>query len=344
MEIKSLSFDGKILHVTDQRYLPFEVIDAPCANVSDVWEAINLMKIRGAPAIGVAAAYGMYLGIAREEASIDKLLNKIRELKSYLDSARPTAVNLQWATQRIVTLIESNRYISSAELKSSVLQEAEAMEKEDIERNYKIGENGAQLFKDNDTIMTICNTGNLATVKYGTAFSVIARAHERYKNIKVIALETRPYLQGARLTAFELKEEGISFKLITDNTAAYLMSKGLVSAVISGADRIAANGDVANKIGTYMLAVLAKFHNIPFYVAAPTSTIDPETETGKDIPIEERSSDEVTHCMGKRIAPIDIDVYNFSFDVTPNELVSAIVTEKGVLNQPLINSIRQVLR
>jgi len=344
MEIKSLSFDGKMLHIIDQRYLPFDVIDAPCVTAKDVWEAINLMKIRGAPAIGVAAAYGMYLGIASEEGNNENLLNKIRELKSYLDSARPTAINLQWATQRIVTLVESNKDISSAELKNFVLQEAKAMEKEDTERNYQIGRNGAQLFRDNDTIMTICNTGNLATVKYGTAFSVIARSHERYSNIKVIALETRPYLQGARLTAFELKEEGIPFKLITDNAAAFLMSKGLVSAVISGADRIALNGDTANKIGTYMLAVLAKFHTIPFYVTAPTSTIDIQTRNGRQIPIEERNPDEITHCMGKRIAPAGIDVYNFSFDVTPNNLISAIITEKGLVYPPFEKSIAEILK
>ncbi|MGC8721541.1 MAG: S-methyl-5-thioribose-1-phosphate isomerase [Caldisericaceae bacterium] len=339
MEVKSLSFDGKILHIIDQRYLPFEVVDAPCSNERDVWEAINLMKIRGAPAIGVAAAYGMYLGISTVEGTTASVSEKLKELKSYLDSARPTAVNLQWATQRIVSKTLARSYASTKELKDYVLNEAELMEEEDVERNYKLGINGSALFKDNDTIMTICNTGNLATVKYGTAFSVIARSHEKYHNIKVIALETRPYLQGARLTAFELKEEGIPFKLITDNTAAFVMSKGLVNAVISGADRIAANGDTANKIGTYMLAVLAKFHNIPFYVAAPTSTIDLATKSGKDIPIEERPPDEVTSCGGKRIAPNGIEVYNFSFDVTPNNLITAIITENGVIYPPFEKTI-----
>jgi methylthioribose-1-phosphate isomerase len=343
MEIKSLSFDGKILHIIDQRYLPFEIIDSPCTNEKDVWEAINLMKIRGAPAIGVAAAYGMYLGIINFDGSREELLDRIKKFKFYLDSARPTAVNLQWATQRILNTALSQENCSSSAIKGAVLKEAMVMENEDAERNYQIGVNGAQLFKDNDTIMTICNTGNFATVRYGTAFSVIARTHEKYNNIKVIALETRPYLQGARLTAFELKEEGIPFKLITDNTAAFLMSKGLVSAVISGADRIAVNGDTANKIGTYMLAVLAKFHNIPFYVAAPISTIDLNTKSGKDIPIEERNPDEVTNFGGKRIAPFGVDVYNFSFDVTPNELISAIITDRGVLYPPLEESIKSIL-
>ncbi|MGC9171335.1 S-methyl-5-thioribose-1-phosphate isomerase [Caldisericum sp.] len=342
MEIRSLYFDGSILHILDQRYLPFEVIDVECRSASDVWEAINKMKIRGAPAIGVAAAYGMYLGLRDFEGSKEEFIKKATELKSYLDSARPTAVNLAWATKRILDRILLNKEKSVEELKEIVLEEAKNIEKEDVERNFKIGEYGSELFSDNDTIMTICNTGELATVKHGTAFSVIKRAFEKYKNISVIALETRPYLQGARLTAFELKEAGIPFKLITDNMAAFIMQKGLVTGIITGADRIASNGDTANKVGTYMLAVLAHFHKIPFYVAAPLSTIDLNIESGKEIPIEERNPDEVTHCMEKRVAPLGVEVYNFSFDITPHELITGIITDKGVAYPPFKKTIKKL--
>ncbi|BAL81107.1 S-methyl-5-thioribose-1-phosphate isomerase [Caldisericum exile] len=342
MEIRSLYFDGSILHILDQRYLPFEVIDVQCKTECDVWEAINKMKIRGAPAIGVAAAYGMYLGLRNFEGSTETFIQKAKELKDYLDSARPTAVNLAWATKRILDKILSNGEKSPEELKQIALIEAKNIENEDIERNFKIGEFGSELFTDGDTIMTICNTGELATIKHGTAFSVIKRSFEKYKNISVIALETRPYLQGARLTAFELKEAGIPFRLITDNMAAFVMQKGLVSGIVTGADRIASNGDTANKVGTYMLAVLAHYHKIPFYVAAPLSTIDLNIESGKEIPIEERNSDEVTHCMGQRIAPNGVEVYNFSFDVTPHELITGIITDKGIAYPPFKKSIKKL--
>lgn len=342
MEIRSLYFDGKALHILDQRYLPFEVINVECLSEVDVWEAINKMKIRGAPAIGVAASYGMYLGLRDFLGNSEEFVEKAKNLKNYLDSARPTAVNLAWATNRILEKIIENKEKSVQELKEIVLNEAKLIESEDVEKNYKIGEYGSELFSPGDTIMTICNTGELATVKYGTAFAVIKRSFEKYKNISVIALETRPYLQGARLTAFELREAKIPFKLITDNMAAFLMQKGLVSGIVTGADRIALNGDTANKVGTYMLAVLAQFHKIPFYVAAPISTIDPNIESGKEIPIEERNPDEVTHCMDKRIAPQGVEVYNFSFDITPHELITAIITDKGVLYPPFKKSISKL--
>jgi methylthioribose-1-phosphate isomerase len=344
MDIRSLKFDGEILHILDQRKLPFEFIDVPCKTIEDVWEAINKMKIRGAPAIGVAAAYGMYLGIKNLQNDKNKFFKKLYESKKYLDSARPTAVNLKWATSRIVDLAESIKNKSVSEIKNAILSGAIAMEKEDAERNFSIGEFGSSLFTDGDTIMTICNTGALATVAYGTAFSVIRRSFEKHKNIKAIALETRPYLQGARLTALELKEAGIPFHLITDNMSGFIMSKGLVNGIVVGADRIASNGDTANKIGTYTLAVLAMYHKIPFYVAAPISTIDPEIESGAEIPIEERNPDEVTHCGGKRIAPEGIQVYNPAFDVTPNRLIDAIITDKGVLRKPFKKSIKDILK
>ena len=344
MEIRSLKFDGEVLHILDQRKLPFEFINVPCKTEKDVWKAINKMMIRGAPAIGVAAAYGMYLGIKNFTGTSGDLLKRLKEVKEYLDTARPTAVNLKWATERILKLAEKFKDLPSEELKQTILSEAIAMEKEDAERNFKIGEFGSALFKDGDTIMTICNTGALATVAYGTAFSVIRRSFEKYKDIKAIALETRPYLQGARLTALELKEAGIPFHLITDNMSGFIMSKGLVSGIVVGADRIASNGDTANKIGTYTLAVLAMYHKIPFYVAAPISTIDPHIESGAEIPIEERNPDEVTHCGGKRIAPEGIKVYNPAFDVTPNRLIDAIITDKGVIRKPFKESIKNILK
>ncbi len=344
MEIRSLRFDGEVLHILDQRKLPFEFIDVSCKSDKDVWEAINKMMIRGAPAIGVAAAYGMYLGIKNFTGTSEDLLKRLKEVKEYLDTARPTAVNLKWATERILKLAEKFKNLPPEELKQAILSEAIAMEKEDAERNFKIGEFGSALFKDGDTIMTICNTGALATVAYGTAFSVIRRSFEKYKDIKAIALETRPYLQGARLTALELKEAGIPFHLVTDNMSGFIMSKGLVSGIVVGADRIASNGDTANKIGTYTLAVLAMYHKIPFYVAAPISTIDPHIESGAEIPIEERNPDEVTHCGGKRIAPEGIKVYNPAFDVTPNRLIDAIITDKGIIRKPFKESIKDILK
>ncbi len=344
MEVRSLQFQKGVLHILDQRKLPFEFIDVPCETIEDVWEAINKMKIRGAPAIGVAAAYGMYLGIKNIPEEKGLFFEKLKESKKYLDASRPTAVNLKWATARIVEFADKLADKPISEVKKAILSEAIAMEKEDADRNFSIGEYGSSLFKNGDTIMTICNTGALATVKYGTAFSVIRRSFEKYSDIKAIALETRPYLQGARLTALELKEAGIPFHLITDNMSGFIMSKGLVDGIVVGADRIASNGDTANKIGTYTLSILAMYHKIPFYVAAPISTIDPAIERGVEIPIEERNSEEVTHCGGKRIAPEGIQVYNPAFDVTPNALIDAIITDKGVLRKPFKESIKKILK
>ena len=342
MEIYSLRFDGDVLEILDQRLLPFEVVYVKCTSEKDVWDAINKMKIRGAPAIGVAASYAMYLGLKNFVGDRSQFLEKAKEIKDYLDSARPTAVNLSWATKRVLDKLYASTTFNVEELKQIALEEAKTIEEEDAECNYKIGEYGSELFTDNDTIMTICNTGALATVKYGTAFSVIRRSFEKYKGINVIALETRPYLQGARLTAFELKQAGIPFRLITDNMAAFLMQKGMVNGILTGADRIAANGDTANKVGTYMLAVLAHYHKIPIYVVAPVSTIDLSIENGSKIPVEERNSDEVTSCMGKRIAPEGVEVYNFSFDVTPHELITGIVTNRGIIYPPFKKNIVKI--
>ncbi len=343
MNIRSLEFNGKMLRILDQRFLPFEVLYSECRNEKDVWEAINMMKVRGAPAIGVAAAYGIYLGVMDFTGTPDKLLDRMHELKAYLDGARPTAVNLQWATRRIIEKAEQMRNSSVKEIIEKIKNEAILMEEEDALRNKAIGEYGSALIKPKDVILTICNTGELATIRYGTAFCVIKKSFEKYGNTSVIALETRPYLQGARLTAFELKEARIPFKLITDNMSGFVMSKKMVSLVITGADRIAMNGDTANKIGTYMLAVLAQYHNIPFYVAAPVSTIDPSISSGEEIPIEERNPEEVTHFMGKCIAPEGVDALNPSFDMTPSKLITAIITDKGILFPPYQQSIKKAI-
>ncbi|MEA3313568.1 MAG: S-methyl-5-thioribose-1-phosphate isomerase [Caldisericota bacterium] len=338
----SLKFKGETLYILDQRKLPFEFVNMPCKTKEDIWEAINKMMIRGAPAIGVTAAYGMYLGA--KDLKEEKFFQKLNKIKKYLDSARPTAVNLKWATERIYQVAEKNKGKTVNTIKRLILKEAKILEKEDSKQNLNIGKYGSTLFSHNDIIMTICNTGALATVAHGTAFSVIRRSFEKYKNISVIALETRPYLQGARLTALELKEAKIPFHLITDNMSGFMMAKNLVNGIVVGADRIASNGDTANKIGTYTLAVLARYHKIPFYVVAPTSTIDPNISGGADIPIEERNPDEVTHCGGKRIAPEKIKVYNPAFDVTPNKFIDAIVTEKGILRKPFRESIKRILK
>lgn len=342
MELVSLKFKGETLYILDQRKLPFEFVNMPCKTKEDIWEAINKMMIRGAPAIGVTAAYGMYLGA--KDLKEEKFFQKLNKIKKYLDSARPTAVNLKWATERIYQVAEKNKGKTVNTIKRLILKEAKILEKEDSKQNLNIGKYGSTLFSHNDIIMTICNTGALATVAHGTAFSVIRRSFEKYKNISVIALETRPYLQGARLTALELKEAKIPFHLITDNMSGFMMAKNLVNGIVVGADRIASNGDTANKIGTYTLAVLARYHKIPFYVVAPTSTIDPNISGGADIPIEERNPDEVTHCGGKRIAPEKIKVYNPAFDVTPNKFIDAIVTEKGILRKPFRESIKRILK
>lgn len=341
MSVHSLEFDGKILRILDQRYLPFKVLYENCRNEKDVYKAIKYMKIRGAPAIGVAAAYGMYLGIKNFLGDKESLFEKLKILKEFLDSARPTAVNLHYATERVLKAAYSDKNLDVQGIIEKVKNEAITLEKEDASRNLLIGKFGSELIREGDTILTICNTGELATVKHGTAFSVIKTSFEKNKKISVIALETRPYLQGARLTAFELKESAIPFKLITDNMSGYVMANKLVNIVLTGADRIARNGDTANKIGTYMLAVLANYHKIPFYVVAPITTIDLNIKSGKEIPIEERSPDEVTHCMGKRIAPFGIDALNPSFDITPNKLITGIITDKGVLYPPFEESIKK---
>ncbi|MBI3018965.1 MAG: S-methyl-5-thioribose-1-phosphate isomerase [Deltaproteobacteria bacterium] len=322
----------------DQRKLPHEEVYVKLYTYEEVARAIETMVIRGAPAIGVAAAMGVALGIqkssVKEAASLRREFLKIYER---LYQARPTAVNLRWGLERMKKCFETFSELSIPETKQKLEQEALKIYEEDIETNRKMGANGKRFIQNNSKIMTYCNTGTLATAGYGTALGVIRAAHEESKKFLVYVCETRPFLQGLRLTSWELYKEGIPQKVISDNMAGSLMAKGEVSAVFVGADRIAKNGDAANKIGTYSLAVLAKYHQVPFYVVAPTSTIDFQCPTGREIPIEERSPKEVTHVGGKLVGLEKVDVYNPSFDVTPHELITAIITEKGVFEPARID-------
>ncbi|WP_457570475.1 S-methyl-5-thioribose-1-phosphate isomerase [Desulfovulcanus sp.] len=325
--------EKKALVLLDQRYLPLKEEWFVCAGLNDVIYALKEMVVRGAPAIGVTAAFGCYL-LAREAVNVGEWKTKIDQGLKRLSQARPTAVNLVWAVEFMRTAWAKSKIDSPGDLARLWLDLAQKILSKDISINKKMGQFGAELLEDGDVVMTHCNAGSLATGGYGTALGVIRAAIEAGKKIEVIANETRPFLQGARLTAYELKQDGIPVKVACDNAAALLMRKGLVHKVIVGADRIARNGDVANKIGTYGVALLAKAHNIPFYVAAPMSTIDPDTPTGEDIPIEERPASEVTHINGKPVVPPGVEVFNYAFDITPNELISGIITERGVFRPP----------
>ncbi|MCD8510470.1 MAG: S-methyl-5-thioribose-1-phosphate isomerase [Bacillus sp. (in: Bacteria)] len=339
--VEPLRFEEGVLYILDQTQLPEKTVMLKMDSIEDTWDAIKQLKVRGAPAIGVAAGYGLALGVQDIEAdTFDSFFLEFMNRKEYLASSRPTAVNLFWALDRMKNRARELREESVPVIKQGLIEEAMKIHEEDIEVCRKIGEYGLQFFKDDMGVLTHCNAGGIATSRYGTALSPIYFAHEKGWNIRVYADETRPLLQGARLTAWELHESGIDVTLITDNMAAMVMSKGWVQAVIVGCDRVAANGDVANKIGTYGVALLAKAHNIPVYVACPTSTIDLQTKTGMDIPIEERDEKEVTEGFGKRTAPVGVKVFNPAFDVTPHELVTAIITEKGVVTAPYEENIK----
>jgi methylthioribose-1-phosphate isomerase len=331
--LQSVRWNSDHLDLLDQRLLPEEIVFLELTTAEDVWEAIRHLKVRGAPAIGISAAYGVYLGVRSYEGTSDGLADEVRKNAAHLATSRPTAVNLFWALDRMMR--KSGEWASSGlpvdEMKEALLTEAIAIQSEDEETCRMIGEHALTLMNDGIGVLTHCNAGGLATAKYGTALAPFYLAKERGWDLKVFADETRPVLQGARLTAFELQQAGIDVTLITDSMAGHVMSKGWVQAVIVGTDRVAANGDVANKIGTYSVAVLAKAHGIPFYVACPLSTIDLNTATGAEIPIEERHEDEVTQGFGKRTAPKGVKVYNPAFDITPHEYVTAIITEKGVV-------------
>ena len=329
----------------DQRLLPTEEVWLTLKTYDEVAAGIKDMVVRGAPAIGVSAAYGIALGAKNfVGTNVDDLADEIEFMSDVLAKTRPTAVNLFWAIDRMNRTFQKAKSEgkSVSEIKQILLQDSKDIHEEDIESQRLIAQFGGELLADNDTVLTHCNAGALATGGvWGTALGVIRGAVDQGKTISVIADETRPYLQGARLTAWELMEDDIPVTLITDNMSGHIMKKGGVHAVVVGSDRIAANGDVANKIGTYMVAVLAKRHNIPFYVAAPLSTVDLNCPTGEEIPIEERDIREVTHVKNIQLAPDDTLVSNYAFDVTPNDLVTAIITEKGVARAPYTESLRK---
>ena len=343
MKFKTIEWKGDHIRMLDQRGLPQKIRYLECKDASSVARAIRSMAIRGAPAIGVAAAMGIALAAKKIKSrqhgdfrkSIEKVCNQMR-------ATRPTAVNLFWAIDRMKRILFQVHSCGIDETKRSLEEEAICIYKEDFEINRKIGENGKILIQDGEGILTHCNAGGLATAGYGTALGVIQAAWAEGKRFRVLVDETRPLLQGARLTAWELVQQKIPTTILTDNMAGCLMKKGEVNLVLVGADRIARNGDTANKIGTYGLAVLSRWHNLPFYVAAPTSTIDITLVRGKDIPIEERGPEEVTHFRGKRVTPKGVKVFNPAFDVTPHFLIHGIITEKGIIRKPFHKNLRKI--
>ena len=341
--IKTLEWTDEGVRFIDQTKLPTEEVYVTSKTYEEVADAIRTMIVRGAPAIGVAAAMGVALGVRDSEADhVSELRREFEEICDTLAETRPTAVNLFWAIQRMKDKFETVSELPVSQIKQVLVTEAQRMYLEDIAANETMGRNGAVLLPSTGSVLTHCNAGALATCGYGTALGVIRAAVESGKKLHVYADETRPFLQGARLTAWELVKDSIPTTLISDNMAGAMMRQGKIGAVIVGADRIAANGDVANKIGTYTVAVLAKEHGIPFYVAAPWSTIDMETPDGSKIPIEQRSSREVTHLAGKQIAPDGVKVENPAFDVTPNQYVTAIITERGVAKAPYAESLKNL--
>lgn len=326
--------DGRLMLI-DQTRLPEELVEIPCRDVETVWEAIKVLRVRGAPAIGVSAAYGVCVGVQKSDPTEESFYKRLREVADYLATSRPTAVNLFWALRRMTDRAETWRgKFPVSQLRLKLLEEARAIEQEDRQMCREIGRHGASLFTDGQGVLTHCNAGGLATVDYGTALAVFFAAQESGKRLHVYADETRPLLQGARLTAWELQQRGIEVTLLCDSMAAQVMKEGRVQGVVVGADRIAANGDTANKIGTYGVAVLAAAHGIPFYVAAPSSTFDWAIDSGSEIPIEHRDPAEITHGFGRQTAPTGISVYNPAFDVTPARYIAAFITERGVIKPP----------
>jgi methylthioribose-1-phosphate isomerase len=327
----SVEWKDTYIRLLDQQKLPQETVFIDLQNIHDVYDAIVTLKVRGAPAIGITAAYGLVLAAnSYTLTSLPDFQDQLKKDRDYLATSRPTAVNLFWAIDRLIQV--SLQASSVNEAKTNLVHKAIQIQLEDEATCRLIGEHALSLFQKNDKLLTICNAGSIATARYGTALAPFHLAKENEFPLSVFACETRPVLQGSRLTAWELQQSGVDVTLITDNMAAHTMKTKEISAVIVGADRITANGDTANKIGTYGLAILAKAFGIPFYVAAPLSTFDLSKETGEEIEIEERSSKEITHLGGKQIAPDGISVFNPAFDVTPNDLITAIITEKGIIN------------
>ncbi|MBU1122191.1 MAG: S-methyl-5-thioribose-1-phosphate isomerase [Candidatus Omnitrophota bacterium] len=342
--MKAVDVKNNQLFYLDQTKLPLKEVWRQCKNLREGFVAIKQLRVRGAPLIGVFAAYCMAQSAKKFSLQKRRFLAQFKEGINYLKTSRPTAVNLSWALDRMERVVFDNREESLSKIKSSLFKEAVAIHKEDIGLCRKMAEFGVKLIKKGDRILTHCNAGALATGGDGTAVAVIYKAHKVYKDIKVYADETRPLLQGARLTAWELQKNNVPCTLICDNMAAYLMQKGTIDKIFVGADRIASNGDAANKIGTYSLAVVAKYHKVPFYVVAPFSTFDLTLKNGNQIPIEERADDEVRTVLGKvAIAPKDIPTVNPAFDVTPNKLITAIVTDKGIIYPSFIKNIKKLL-
>ena len=341
-KIKTIEWTDNISRMIDQTILPHEFKTVDIKTCEEMFNAIKNMIVRGAPAIGIAGAHGISLAaleLAKITSNKDEFIQRLKNKAEYLKSARPTAVNLMWAIDKQIEIAEStNSNIQT--IVELIVKNGKKMELEDIEINKKLGDYGAEIIPKSATILTHCNAGALATVGYGTALGVIRSAYAKDHSIKVFADETRPRQQGARLTTFELTADGIDTTLITDGMCSYFMKKGMIDVVVVGADRIAANGDTANKIGTYTVAIAAKYHNVPFYIAAPLSTIDTNIKSGDEIIIEERDHNEVTTINGERVCADNVNIINPGFDVTPNELISGIITEAGILKPPYNVSIK----
>lgn len=343
--IQSIEWRKDHLRILDQTYLPGREVYSDIRDVGRIWEAIQKERIRGASAIGIAAAYGLYLGIKElPNDSFHSFSIEVKRLSEYLASSRPSVRNLQWSLNRIQKTIQAHNNKEIAEIKDIVLKTAITIDDETKRGCKKIGEHGMDLIPEKARILTHANTGSLATGKYGTALSAIFHAHENNTDLKVWVSETRPLLQGARLTAWELKNAEIPLKLITDSTAGLLMRQEEVDMLLVGSDHIAANGDSASNVGSYPLAVLAKENNIPFYVAAPFSTIDMELQEGDALPHEDRESEEVTHFEGTEIAPSKVEAYNPAFDITPNKYITAFITEKGIVEPPFEQNFKDHLK
>ena len=345
-ETVDIDIEKKELVIIDQTKLPGKTEILRLSTAKEIWDAIYLLQVRGAPAIGVSAAFGIYILATQIDApDFDSFYVEFSKQRDYLDSSRPTAVNLSWALKRMDAVCVANKDKYKEELLDILLKEAIAIKEEDIWVNKMIGEYGLELVKPGDGILTHCNAGQLATSKYGTATAPIYLGQERGYNFRVFADETRPLLQGARLTAYELHSSGVDVTLICDNMSAMVMKNGWVNAVFVGCDRVAANGDTANKIGTSVVATVAKRYGVPFYVCAPTSTIDMSLESGDLIPIEERKPEEVTEMWYKeRMAPVGVKVFNPAFDVTDNDLIAGIVTEFGVARAPYTESLKEIFK
>jgi methylthioribose-1-phosphate isomerase len=346
MNIRTIDWKNGKIRIIDQTRLPLKLAYLDIGTLPKLWQAIKIMQVRGAPALGAAAALGMYLGIKDYSGSdLKKFNRKLNACAKYIGSCRPTARNLSWGTEQILSVALAHQNEPVAKVKQMILAKAKSIMRQDMIACRKIGAYGAKLIKNNSRVLTICNAGILATIDYGTALGVIYSANAAGKKVKVYSCETRPLLQGARLSAWELSRQGVEVTMIADNTAAKLMQEGAIDAVITGADRIAANGDAANKIGTFNLAVLAKYHQIPFYIAAPKSTFDLKIKDRSNIKVEMREGSEVTSILfKKKIAPKGARVLNPAFDITPHDLITSIITDQGLIRKISPQNIRKILK